>query len=202
MKISSNELRAMILEELKAVRGETLTENEEVDEGVGDYGSPEGRERADANFDAAVATLKAAIQGGSKSLEDIMTALRGGETGPYHARPSRGRTGIMDAEELDAMSGVPDAPAGQEDLEETGCVSSAEEVEELDEAGCVSDDEEVDELDEDEGADEGEEVVEGLSLADEMEGHIDSALEEEGLQTVQESFSERRLARLAGILED
>ena len=85
------------------------------------------------------------------------------------------------------MSGAPDAPEGQEDL---------------DEAGCLSDDEEVDELDEDDGADEGEEVVEGLSLADEMEGHSDSALEEEGLQTVQESFSERRLARLAGILED
>ena len=167
-------------------------ENEEVDEGVGDYGSPEGRERADANFDAALETLRAAIRGGSKSLEDIMTALRGGETGPYHARPSRGRTGIMDAEEMDEA----------EELDETGCVSSAEEVEELDEAGCVSDDEEVDELDEEEEVDEGEEVVEGLSLADEMEGHIDSALEEEGLQTVQESFSERRLARLAGILED
>lgn len=197
MKITSNELRAMILEELNAVRGETLTENEEVDEGVGDYGSPEGRERADANFDAAVETLKAAIRGGSKSLEDIMTALRGGETGPYHARPSRGRTGIMDAEEMDEA----------EELDETGCISSAEEaeeVDELDENGCnaAEEGEEVDELDEEEEVDEGEEVVEGLSLADEMEGHIDSALEEEGLQTVQESFSERRLARLAGILED
>ena len=197
MKITSNELRAMILEELNAVRGETLTENEEVDEGVGDYGSPEGRERADANFDAALETLRAAIRGGSKSLEDIMTALRGGETGPYHARPSRGRTGIMDAEEMDEA----------EELDETGCISSAEEVEEvdeLDENGCnaAEEGEEVDELDEEEEVDEGEEVVEGLSLVDEMEGHIDSALEEEGLQTVQESFSERRLARLAGILED
>ncbi len=179
MKITSNELRAMILEELNAVRGETLTENEEVDEGVGDYGSPEGRDRADANFDAALETLKAAINKGSASLEDIMTMLRGGETGPYHRRPSRGRTGIMDDEVMD-------------------------EAEELDENGCnaAEEGEEVDELDEDEGADESEEVVEGLSLADEMEGHIDSALEEEGLQTVQESFSERRLARLAGILED
>ena len=197
MKITSNELRAMILEELNAVRGETLTENEEVDEGVGDYGSPAGRERADANFDAALETLRAAINKGSASLEDIMTMLRGGETGPYHARPSRGRTGIMDAEEMDEA----------EELDETGCISSAEEaeeVDELDENGCnaAEEGEEVDELDEEEEVDEGEEVVEGLSLADEMEGHIDSALEEEGLQTVQESFSERRLARLAGILED
>ena len=182
MKITSNELRAMILEELNAVRGETLTENEEVDEGVGDYGSPEGREKADANFDAAVETLKAAIRGGSKSLEDIMTMLRGGETGPYHARPSRGRTGIMDDEVMDEA----------EELDENGCNTT----------NAAEEGEEVDELDEDEGADESEEVVEGLSLADEMEGHIDSALEEEGLQTVQESFSERRLARLAGILED
>ena len=185
MKITPNELRAMILEELNAVRGETLTENEEVDEGVGDYGSPEGRDRADANFDAAVETLKAAIRGGSKSLEDIMTMLRGGETGPYHRRPSRGRTGIMDDEVMDEA----------EELDENGCntTNAAEEGEEV---------EEVDELDEAEGVDESEEVVEGLSLVDEMEGHIDSALEEEGLQTVQESFNERRLARLAGILED
>ena len=182
MKITSNELRAMILEELNAVRGETLTENEEVDEGVGDYGSPEGRDRADANFDAALETLKAAINKGSASLEDIMTMLRGGETGPYHRRPSRGRTGIMDDEVMDEA----------EELDENGCNTT----------NAAEEGEEVDELDEDESAEEGEEVVEGLSLVDEMEGHIDSALEEEGLQTVQESFSERRLARLAGILED
>ena len=171
MKISSNELRAMILEELKAVRGETLTENEEVDEGVGDYGSPAGRERADDNFDAALETLKQAVQSGRASIEQVLAALRGGaEAGEtWHDNINVGRMG-----------------EAEEDLDETGC-NAAEEVEELDE---------------DEGADEGEEVVEGLSLVDEMEGHIDSALEEEGLQTVQESFSDRRLARLAGILED
>ena len=189
MKISSNELRAMILEELKAVRGETLTENEEVDEGVGMHGSPEGRAAADESFDAALETLKQAVQSGRASIDQVLAVLRGGGEGgeTWHDNINVGRMG--ETEELDAMSGAPEAPAGQEDLDENGC-NAAEEGEE------------VDELDEDEGADESEEVVEGLSLSDEMEGHIDSALEEEGLQTVQESFSERRLARLAGILED
>lgn len=186
MKISSNELRAMILEELKAVRGETLTENEEVVE-VGGHGSSRGRAAADENFDQAVQTLIDLLGVTRDRAITAVQSLRGGASAGDHwtANLNQGSPDARLRGEGDAMSGAPDAPEGQEDLDETNCASENEEVEE----GEVP-------------AEEGEEVVEGLSLADEMEGHIDSAREEEGLQTVQESFSGRRLARLAGILED
>ena len=330
MKISSNELRAMILEELKAVRGETLTENEEVVE-AGGYGSPRGRAEADENFDQAVQTLIDLLGVTRDRAITAVQSLRGGAEAGDHWTANM-NTGSPDArlrrevEELDAMSGVPDAPAGQEDLDEDDCLSDDEEVEELDESRIIRESadmktaaelakvlaqspeimaklekavkdpkvqKELQKADaslsesenmtedisghvpgrrEDEayldpkergrreqeraaanlgagiigvgaaaslapgiaaaiggagavgalGATLGllggpalmalgvlayeiykpDDVHEGLSLADEMEGHIDSAREEEGLQTVQESFSERRLARLAGILED
>ena len=49
---------------------------------------------------------------------------------------------------------------------------------------------------------EEDEIEESNSLTSEMAGHIEAAEEEEGRQPVQESFNNRRLAKLAGILED
>ena len=173
MKITNKDLRAMILEELAAVRGETLTEVEEteededldeveetedgeeldevdeVEEGVGQHGSPEGRAAADDSFDAALETLRNAVQSGRASIEQVLAALRGGaEAGEtWHDNINVGRMG---------------------------------EVEEVEE----------------------EELEETHSLTHEMAGHIEAAQEEEGRQSVQESFNSRRLAKLSGILED
>tara|TARA_B100000700_G_scaffold330703_1_gene458457 strand:- start:23263 stop:23829 length:567 start_codon:yes stop_codon:yes gene_type:complete len=188
MKITNKDLRAMILEELKAVRGETLTESEEyaeteededldeveesyfeneeldevdeVEEGVGQYGSPEGRAAADDSFDAALETLRNAVQSGRASIEQVLAALRGGaEAGEtWHDNINVGRMG--EAEEVYTQTGTEPNRPTVEALEET------------------------------------------QSLTSEMAGHIEAAEEEEGRQPVQESFNNRRLAKLAGILED
>lgn len=186
MKITNKDLRAMILEELKAVRGETLTESEEyaeteededldeveeeageeldevdeVEEGVGQHGSPEGRAAADDSFDAALETLRNAVQSGRASIEQVLAALRGGaEAGEtWHDNINVGRMG--EAEEFYTQTGTAPNRPTVEALEET------------------------------------------QSLTSEMAGHIEAAEEEEGRQPVQESFNNRRLAKLAGILED
>ena len=104
MKLTKSKLKRIIKEELEAIQEESLEEEHKVVqeedlsdlEEVGGHGSPEGREASDADYAAAVDTLKDLVNQGFKTADDIMRALRGGEEGPFHPRPSRGRTGVYD----------------------------------------------------------------------------------------------------------
>lgn len=218
MKLDKRALRRLIKEEMS--RAVEAAQQDETIEEVG--GSPaasrsRNRQMADQRYEDALEYLQDLMTMGREAIVNAADTLRGGgEPDPTRGFSSRNQGMHGEAEEAmmsaaeermaDAEEAMVDGEmmAGEE-VEETGC--EAEEAEEtMDEEDEVEEamDEEEEAMSESTSNEGGEVHREGeeLSLTNEMQGHIDNADDDAGIQHVQESFNSRRLGRLAGILED
>ena len=209
MKLDKRALRRLIKEEM--TRAVEAAQQDETIEEVG--GSPaasgtRNRQMADQRYEDALEYLQQLMGQGREAIVNAADALRGGGNpgDTWHGGMNQGSPDAHMSEEEEAMMDAEERMMAGEEAEErmhSEGEETVDEEEEVDEGEEAMDEEEeaMSESTSNEGGEvhrEGEE----LSLTNEMQGHIDNADDDAGIQHVQESFNSRRLGRLAGILED